>query len=63
MKLQKPEYINISLYLLMSFADNFANGLDPDQVRPDLDPKLFDSMIVFFKEFLEKVFFENKSNS
>ena len=36
----------------------FANSLDPEQIRqnvgPDLDPKLFDTRIVFLKEFFEK---------
>ena len=33
----------------------FANSLDPDQdlqnVSPDLDPSLFDTLIVFLKDF------------
>ena len=40
----------------------FANSLDPDQARryvgPDLDPNLFDTLMVFLKEFFEKVDFE-----
>ena len=40
----------------------FANSLDPDQdqwnIGPDLGSKLFDTLIVFLKEFLEKVNFE-----
>ena len=40
-----------------------ANSLDPDQdgqnVGPDLDPKLFDTLIVFLNEYFEKVNFEN----
>ena len=43
----------------------FANSLDPDQdlqkVGPDLDPNLFDTLIVFLKDFFEKVGFDNKS--
>ena len=34
----------------------FSNSLDPDQDRqnvgPELDPNLFDTLIVFLKEFL-----------
>ena len=43
-----------------SFADliAIANSLDPDQAhqygRPDLNSKLFDSLMVFLKEFLKK---------
>ena len=37
---------------------SFATSLDPDQdqqnVGPDLDPKLFDTLKVFLKEFLKK---------
>ena len=40
----------------------FENSLDPDQdqqnVGPDLDSKHFDILIVFLKEFFEKVNFE-----
>ena len=40
----------------------FANSLDPDQARqnvgPDLDRKQFDTLIVFLKEFFEKIDFE-----
>ena len=36
----------------------FANSIDPDQdqqnVVPDLDPKLFDILIVFLKDVFEK---------
>ena len=43
----------------------FANSLDPDQdqqdVGPDLDPKLFDSLIVFLKEIFEKVILKKVS--
>ena len=41
----------------------FANSLDPDgqNVAPDLDPKLFDTLLVFLKEFFEKVDFEKKT--
>ena len=38
------------------------NSLDPDLARhfvgPDLDPILFDTLIVFLKEFFENVDFE-----
>ena len=37
----------------------FASSLDPDQaqqnVGPDLDPNLFDTLMVFLKDFFEKV--------
>ena len=40
----------------------FAISLDPDQdwlnVGPEQDPKLFDTLIVFLKEFVEKVNYE-----
>ena len=40
----------------------FAVSFDPDQaqqnVRPDLDPKLVDTLIVLLKEVFEKVDFE-----
>ena len=43
----------------------FANSLDPDQdqqyVGPDLDPKLFDSLIEFLKEIFEKVILKKVS--
>ena len=49
----------------MSSVETFANSLDPDQARqnvgPDLDPKLFDTLMVFLKEFFKKVDFEKKS--
>ena len=36
----------------------FANSLDPDQARhnvePDFDPDLFDTLMVYLKDFLEK---------
>ena len=34
----------------------FANSLDPD-----LDPKCFDTLVLFLKEFFEKVDFEKKN--
>ena len=37
---------------------SFANSLDPGQARqkvgPDLEPKLFDTQMVFLKDFFEK---------
>ena len=40
---------------------NFTNSLDPDQarqiVRSDLDPKPFDTLMVFLKEIFKKVDF------
>ena len=42
----------------------FAHSVDPDLVRqnvgPDLDPKLFDTLMVFLIEFFEK--FDLKKN-
>ena len=42
----------------------FANSLDQDQaqqnVRPDLDP-IYLTLMVFLKEFFEKIDFEKKS--
>ena len=44
---------------------NFTNSLDPDQarqiVRSDLDPKPFDTLMVFLKEIFKKVDFEKIS--
>ena len=44
----------------------FANSLDPDQGRqnvgPDLDPNSSDALIVFLKEFFEKVYFEKSAD-
>ena len=44
-----------------------ANILDPDQarqkVRPDLDPKLFDTLMVFLKEFFKEVDFEKNQQT
>ena len=33
----------------------FANSLDPDQDRQNLDFKPFDNLILFLKDFLEKL--------
>ena len=53
------------LYLIETSADNFANSLDPDQTRqnvwPDLDLKLFDTLIVSLTAFFEKFDFEKIS--
>ena len=56
------------LLLIFAFVRlliTLANSLDPDQARqhvgPDLDPKLFDTLMVFLKEFFEKVDFEKIS--
>ena len=56
------KYFNIILILSLLAAISFrlliffANSLDPDQYRqnfdPDLDPKQFDTMIVFLKNIL-----------
>ena len=51
-------------YLLITFENSLE--LDPDQARqnvwPDLDPYklLFDTLLVFLKEFFEQVDFEKK---
>ena len=50
-----------------SSADNiiFTNSSEPDQVRQnvghDLDPQLFDTLKVFLKDSLQKLFLKNKS--
>ena len=45
----------------------FANSLDPDQARqsiePDQDSKLFDTLMVFLKEYFEKVDFEENQQT
>ena len=45
----------------------YVNCLEPDQdlqdVDPDLDPKLLDTLIVLPKEFLEKVNFEKSQQT
>ena len=45
----------------------FANTLDPDQARqnvgPDLNPNLFDILMVFLKENFDNVNFENKKHA
>ena len=45
----------------------FANSLDLDQDRrnvgPDLDPNLFDTLIVFLKEAFKKVYFEKSQQT
>ena len=45
-----------SCHLLITFA----NSLDPDQ---DQQVKLFDTLLVFLKEFLEKVNFEKNQQT
>ena len=46
----------------MSSADNLkiANSLDPDQARHLSN--LFDTLMVFLKEFFEKVYFEKSAD-
>ena len=48
----------------MSSADNICKQFDPNQVRhvvgPDLDPNCM-TLMLFLKEFFEKVGFEKKS--
>ena len=41
---------------------NLANSLDTDQTWRVVGPNLFDTLIVFLKEFFEKVNFEKKSD-
>ena len=40
-------------------ADNFISSLDPDKAlqneEPDLDPKQFDTLMSFIKDYLESV--------
>ena len=40
-------------------ADNLISSLDPDKAlqneEPDLDPKLFDTLMIFIKDYLENV--------
>ena len=47
----------LTLYLLVSSANNFANSSDPNQaqqnVGPDLDPKCL-TLMVFLKDFFSK---------
>ena len=59
--------IQFTLCLLVTFSClliTFATSLDPDQDRqnvgPDLDPNHL-TLIVFLKDYLEKVNFEKKS--
>ena len=51
-----PAYVICHFYCLLILLKNFANILDPDQARqnvgPNLDPKLFDTLIVFLKDLL-----------
>ena len=52
----------LTLYLLVSSAETFANSLEPDQARQnvalDLVPNCLTHYLVFLKEFLEKGDFE-----
>ena len=53
--------LGLTLCLLVSSADNFANNLKPDQnFGHDLYPNCL-TLMVFLKEFLEKGAFEKKS--
>ena len=59
--------VHLEHYLFISkcrLLITFANNLEPDQtrrnVRPDLDPDC-ETLIVFLKDFFEKVDFEKKS--
>ena len=69
-------FIGLSVFRITSFLAScnfcrllitFANSLDPDKDRqnngPDLDPKRFDTLIVFLKEFFEKVNFEKSQQT
>ena len=57
----------LALCLLELSADTVANRLVPDQaghnVRPNLESKLFDALIVFLKEFFDNVNFENNQQT
>ena len=45
----------------------FSNSLDPDQARqnvgPDLDPNCLTALMVFLKEFMEKVDIEKNQQT
>ena len=59
--------VRIRVNVLLSSADNFCEQLDPDQDRqnvgPDLDPNCFDTLMVFLKEYFEKVDFEKNQQT
>ena len=48
----------LTLYLLVSSAETFANSLDSDQARqkvgPDLDPKQLDTLMVITGRIFRK---------
>ena len=52
-------YSNLCLFVI-----TFPKSLDPNQAQQkvghDLDPKLFDTLMVFLKEYFEKNDFEKK---
>ena len=52
---------------IKKIQNNPVNSLDPDQARqyvgPDQDSKLFDTLMVFLKEFFEKVDYEKKQTT
>ena len=44
----------------MSSADNHCKQFGPRSGPTDLNPKLFDTLMVFLKDFFEEVSFENE---
>ena len=51
-------YLASPLCLLMIFANSLGPDQDRQNTRSDLDQKLFVTLMVFLKEFVEKVDFE-----
>ena len=57
---------NLASGNLCSLLITFANSLEPDQDRQNVSPELdqpFDALIVFLKEFFEKVYFEKSQHT
>ena len=53
--------LHLTLYLLVSSADNFCKQFGPTKSRASSRSNLFDTPMVFLKEFFQKVDFEKKS--
>ena len=57
--------ILLTLYLLVSSADNFCKQFGPNQARhfvgPDLNPNCL-TLIVFLKEFFEKLILKKSAD-
>ena len=62
---KKLTWLHTYVVYLCRLLITFANSFYPDQARqnvePDLDPKLFDTLMVFLKEIFKKVDFEKKN--